>query len=93
MCSNIIRDGDWLIEALDISGKISKEKAIQVENLIWQRLTERSPKLKDLRPNLGAYDDGAQTVTSHPLALTQLLIAYHMLLAREELREERRRLS
>ncbi len=88
ICSSIEREDDWLIEALDINGAISDEKAIQVRDAIWQRLTERSPTLKAMRPVFGSYLDGSETHISHPLALTQLLIAYHMLLAREELREE-----
>ena len=94
ICTSYQRQDDWLIEALDISGKISDQKATEVEDLIWTRLQERSTKLKEYRPDqYGSYTDGADTRVSHPLALTQLLVAYHMLLAREELREEHRHLS
>ena len=89
ICSSITRQGDWLTEALDISGKITDEKAAQVEKLIWNRLRERSTSLEDLQPNtLGAYMENGESLTSHPLGLTQLLIAYQLLLAREELREQ-----
>ncbi|MBC8333482.1 MAG: phosphoribulokinase [Anaerolineae bacterium] len=94
ICTSYQRQDDWLIEALDISGKIPDQKATEVEDLIWTRLQERSAKLKELCPDqYGAYTDGAETRISHPLALTQLLIVYHMLLAREELREEHRHLA
>ncbi len=94
ICSSVIRQGDWLTEALDIRGAISNEKAAQVEELIWERLIERSPKLHEWQPDeIGSYMEGDESYTSHPLGLTQLLIAYQMLLAREGLREELRELN
>ncbi|RPI29220.1 MAG: phosphoribulokinase [Chloroflexota bacterium] len=86
--STIARQGDWLLENLDISGTISDEKAGQFEEFIWRRLLARYPNMLHLRPEqLGSFLDGAEARQSHPLALTQLLIAYHMMMAREELRE------
>ena len=38
------------------------------------------PEAGHLRANVGTFDDGDREV-SHPLALTQLLIAYHMVKA------------
>ena len=94
ICTNVIRQGDWLTETLDISGTISAEKAAQVEKSIWNRLRERSPRLADLQPDiLGAYMEDGESYTSHPLGLTQLMIAYQLLLAREGLREELREIS
>jgi hypothetical protein len=37
---------------------------------------------------MGGFMDGTVKRQSHPLALTQLLIAYHMLIVREELNQE-----
>ena len=89
ICSSIDREGDWLMETIDISGKICDEKALQIKNLIWKRLTERSNIMETELPNkIGTFLDGTKTHTSHPLGLTQLLIIYHLLLAREELRED-----
>jgi len=89
ICSSITRKDDWLMEMLDISGQISDEKAAQVEDLIWTRLLEHNPDLEHLRSDeMGSFLDGTVKRQSHPLALTQLLIAYHMLIAREELNQE-----
>lgn len=89
ICSSVLRQGDWLTEALDISGELTDAKAAQVEELIWKRLVERSPTLEELQPDeIGGYMAGDESHISHALGLTQLMIAYQMLLAREELREE-----
>jgi phosphoribulokinase len=94
LCSNITRQDDWLVEEVDISGRLSDKKAAEISQLIWGRLIERSSSLESLRQQqIGAFADGALTFISHPLALAQLLIAYQMLLAREELREERKLLG
>ncbi len=86
--SSISRLGDWLVETVEISGCITDRKVIQFEELIWRRLLERYPSLLHLRPEqMGSFLDGTVVRQSHPLALIQLLIAYHMLLAREELKE------
>jgi phosphoribulokinase len=94
VCVSIDRQGDWLVENVDISGRISDEKSAQIEALIWRRLTERYPSLDGLRPEqVGSFQDGAVINQSHPLALTQLLIAYHTLIARQDLDEELRKLA
>jgi phosphoribulokinase len=87
LSSTILRKDDWLVEELDISGEISDRKATAVEELIWERLMKRSASLQHLRPEqIGGFQDGTVPLQSHPLALTQLLIAYQLLLAREDLR-------
>jgi len=92
ICVSIERQDDWLVENVDISGRISDEKAAQIEESIWRRLTERYPSLGRLRSEkVGSFQDGAVVNRSHPLALTQLLIAYHILLSRQELNEELQR--
>lgn len=89
ICSTISRQNDWLTETLEISGRISDETAARVEEVIWKRLLARYPNLDHLWPEeIGTFINGTLTRQSHPLALTQLLIAYHMILAGEELKEE-----
>jgi phosphoribulokinase len=86
--STIIRQDDWLVENWEISVCISDPQAASVEEFIWQRLLARYPNLNHLRPEqMGSFLDGAVPRQSHPLALAQLLIAYHLLLAREELNQ------
>jgi phosphoribulokinase len=87
--SSIQRQGDLLVELLDIAGAVTDRTAAQFEALIWRRLLDRYPNLEHLRPEqMGGFLDGTVARQSHPLALTQLLIAYHLLLAREELKED-----
>lgn len=87
LSSTISRQNDWLTETLEISGRITHEKAAQLEEPIWRRLLSRLPDLQRLPADkLGTFMDGAVASQSHPLALTQILIAYHMLLAGEELK-------
>ena len=72
------RDGKP-VDALRISGSIPDETAQGLENLLWEML----PEAHHLRSNLvGQFTDlEGKQVISHPLALTQLLIAYHMVKA------------
>lgn len=59
-------------------GKISDEAAETLEDYLWGLIPEAS----HLRENLGSFTNLAnQPARSHPLALTQLLIAYHMVKA------------
>lgn len=64
------------VDVLEIRGDIARSRAERIENLLWSLIPEAS----HLRANVGAFEsDGRQT--SHTLALTQLLIAYHMVKA------------
>ena len=72
------RDGKP-VDALGISGSIADESAEGLENLLWEML----PEAHHLHGNhVGEFTDfdGKQHI-SHPLALTQLLVAYHMVKA------------
>jgi phosphoribulokinase len=72
------RDGKP-VDVLGISGSIPDETAEGIENLLWEMLPEAS----HLRSHaVGEFTDseGKQEI-SHPLALSQLLIAYHMVKA------------
>ncbi|GJM02578.1 MAG: phosphoribulokinase [Rhodomicrobium sp.] len=63
------------VDVLEIDGGITDEHAGKIQNLLWDLIPEAS----HLRSQLGQVD-GA-TAMSHPLALTQLLVAYHMVKA------------
>jgi phosphoribulokinase len=60
---------------LEIRGDIADAEAERLEELLWSLI----PEAGHLRANVGAFDGSGRT--SHPLALTQLLIAYHMVKA------------
>jgi phosphoribulokinase len=63
---------------LEIAGHIDDRSARRVEDLLWELVPEAS----HLREHVGAFADRTnQQVKSYPLALTQLLIAYHMVKA------------
>ncbi len=73
------RDEGRLTEFLDIDGSVSTEQTAAVEDAVWAQM----PELKHLRPEqIGTFVEGQDKRQSHPLGLTQLLIAYHLLQAR-----------
>ncbi|TCS64272.1 phosphoribulokinase [Varunaivibrio sulfuroxidans] len=66
------------VDVLDISGDIDGKRAKAVEDLLWNLI----PEAQHLRENVGKfYDDQNQLALSHPLALSQLLVTYHMIKA------------
>lgn len=65
------------VDVLRIDGAISDERARHLEDLLWERL----PEDDHLRPDVGHYHEGLEEAVSHPLALTQLFLAYHMVKA------------
>jgi phosphoribulokinase len=70
------RDDGRPVDFLNIDGNVSSGHAQQLEDAIWQHL----PNLRPIREDqFGDYLDRTETRHSHPLALTQLLIAYHLL--------------
>ena len=72
------RDGKP-VDVLGISGGISDESAESLENLFWEMLPE-APHLRN--NNIGEFMDiGGKSRISHPLLLTELLVAYHMVKA------------
>ena len=75
----LVRDRDGKpVDVLEIPGNLSDEDAAKLEDLIWSLL----PEGQHLRANVGRFlDQNNAARTSHPLALTQLLIAYHMVKA------------
>ena len=61
-----------------MDGSVSPEHATELEQAIWKHL----PDLRPLRADqFGDYNDGSEVRHSDPLALTQLLITYHLLRA------------
>jgi len=75
----LMRDTDGKpVDVLEIPGDISDDAAKKLEDVIWSLI----PEAQELRANVGKFMD-AQNIShmSHPLALTQLLLAYHMVMA------------
>lgn len=70
------RDQSRPADFLEIDGNVTSRHAIELEDAIWQHL----PDLRPVRTEqFGAYQDRAEVRHSDTLALTQLLIAYHLL--------------
>ncbi|MFA7429036.1 MAG: phosphoribulokinase [Rhodospirillaceae bacterium] len=66
------------VDVLEIGGDVGDRRAKAMEDLVWNLIPEAS----HLRANLGQYQDASQqTQMSHPLALSQLLITYHLVKA------------
>jgi phosphoribulokinase len=76
-----LREGSRTAEQLHVDGRLTAAQAALVEDALW---TQR-PELHNLLPEqMGQFVDGLEPRRSHPLAITQLLIAYQLLLARLE---------
>lgn len=66
------------VDILEIDGAISDRRAERLENLLWELIPEAS----HLRSNVGSFEKPDDRKSkSHPLALTQLLVTYHMIKA------------
>jgi phosphoribulokinase len=70
------RDAGRPADFLEIDGDVAAQHAVALENVIWQHLPDLHPVSDD---QLGVYQDRSELRHSSPLALTQLLIAYHLL--------------
>ncbi len=74
------RDMDLPVDRLDISGAISDRKAKRLEDLLWSYIPGEHHHLR--HEGIGTITGTTgETLKSHPLALTQLLVAYHLLKA------------
>ncbi len=74
------RDEGRPVDFLHIAGHTPPEEARRMEDIIWNHLSG----LRHLRNHsIGEYQDGLETRISYPLALTQLLISYHVLSAHQ----------
>ncbi|CAF0691399.1 Uridine kinase [Candidatus Methylacidithermus pantelleriae] len=78
----LARDTHRPVDVLEIDGNVSDEEATKLEETIWKHLPPGVPPLQT--DGLGVYVDRGEKRRSHPLALTQLLLAYHLLRAYEE---------
>ena len=61
------------VDVLEINGEISDARAERIEDCLWKLI----PEAGHLRDNVGAIENRNGVTVSHPLALTQLLVAYH----------------
>lgn len=64
------------VDVLEIDGNVTVQQAVELENAIWQHLPDLKPLPEEA---FGDYQDKAEVRHSSPLALTQLLLAYHLL--------------
>jgi phosphoribulokinase len=66
---------------VEIDGDVAPEAAARVEARVWDHM----PSHRHLRPDqIGTFLDGVKARHSDPLALAQLLIAYRIVAARDE---------
>ena len=66
------------VDVLDIAGDIDVRRAKAMEELLWDLI----PEAQHLRAHLGEFIDAHnEMAVSHPLALSQLFITYHMVKA------------
>jgi phosphoribulokinase len=73
---------DEQVVIVEIDGDVAPETAARAEGRIWDHM----PSHQHLRPDqIGGYLDGVEPRHSNPLALAQLLIAYRIVAARDEL--------
>ena len=73
------REDGRLTEVVEIDGLTTPEQAATIEAAVWAQ----QPELQRLLPEqMGHFVEGFEVRQSLPLGLTQLLIAYHLLLAR-----------
>lgn len=70
------------VDVLDIAGEISDERTRRVEELLWQMM----PDGHRVHVDVGEYFDGTKQETSNPLALSQLLVAFHIVKAGQGVR-------
>ena len=72
------RDNGRPVDFLEVDGNVSREHAMELEDTIWKHLPDLRPLQAD---QFGEYNYGTEVRHSDPLALTQLLITYHLLRA------------
>lgn len=72
------RDAGRPVDFLEIDGNVKRNRAAKLEDEIWKHLPDLRPLGAD---QFGEYSDRGELRHSDPLALTQLLITYHLLRA------------
>ena len=70
------RDTGRPVDILEIDGCVTPEQTAYLEDTIWSHLPGVQPISAD---QFGSYQDGGVSRHSDPLALTQLLLTYHLL--------------
>jgi phosphoribulokinase len=70
------RDAGRPVDILDIDGSVTPDQAAYLEETIWRHLPGVDPIGAD---QFGVYQDRGVVRHSDPLALTQLLLTYHLL--------------
>lgn len=70
------RDTGRPVDILEIDGSVTPEQTAYLEETIWRHLPGVKPIAAD---QFGIYQDRGVTRHSDPLALTQLLLTYHLL--------------
>jgi phosphoribulokinase len=73
---DLVREDGRPADCLEIDGDVATQHADALEGAIWHHLPDLRPVSEDL---FGAYQDRGGVRHSAPLAITQLLIAYHLL--------------
>ena len=76
---DLARDKDGKpVDILEIRGSIETHRASSLEELLWGLI----PEAQHLRENTRSIEELEKiNIISHPLMLTQLLVAYHMVKA------------
>jgi phosphoribulokinase len=70
------RDTSRPVDILEIDGNVTSEQAEHLEQTIWRHLPGMTPIDSD---QFGQYQVGGEVRHSDPLALTQMLLTYHLL--------------
>ncbi|MCP5372905.1 MAG: phosphoribulokinase [Hyphomicrobiales bacterium] len=66
------------VDVLEIAGDVDDKRAAAMEDLVWKLI----PEAAHLRGNVGRFFDAQNELAmSHPLALSQLMITYHIVKA------------
>jgi len=66
------------VDVLEIAGNLDGKRAKAMEDLLWNLI----PEAQHLRNNVGTFTDEENKLSiSHPLALSQLMITFHMVKA------------
>ncbi len=73
------------LDVLEIDGDISHEKACELEDRIWAHMENVSHLRPDSLDYLGRFHVGNELRQSDPLALTQLIMLYHVVSARDRM--------
>lgn len=70
------RDAGRPVDFLEIGGDVTAGQARRLEDEVWKHIPDLRPVTED---QFGDYQDRSERRHSHPLALTQLLLTYHLL--------------